>query len=68
LQREIEDQCADLIDINVIAINPHIVEIFGINQPFKMLLRPENYIGLISTDIFLVDLKAYFVQAGTSQV
>ncbi|MBD2774830.1 FAD-dependent monooxygenase [Iningainema tapete] len=60
LQRLIESEYGDLIDFNVIPLYPHVVEIFGTNQPFKVLLRPDNYIGFISTDFSLDDLKAYF--------
>ncbi|NMG09443.1 pentachlorophenol monooxygenase [Brasilonema sp. UFV-L1] len=59
LKSELEKEYGDLIDFQVIALYPRVVEIFGKNQPFKVLLRPDNYIGFISTEVSLEDLKAY---------
>lgn len=59
LQTEIETEYGDLIDFNVIPLNPHIAEIFGANRSFQLLLRPDNYIGFISTEASLVDLQTY---------
>lgn len=60
LELELGKEYNDLIDLNVIPLDPRVVEIFGTNQPFKVLLRPDNYIGLLSIDLFLNDLKSYF--------
>jgi len=48
---ETESTYARLIDRHVIPLYPNIVEIFGIDKPFNVLLRPDNYIGFISSDI-----------------
>ncbi|RUT02828.1 oxygenase [Dulcicalothrix desertica PCC 7102] len=60
LKLELEKEYGDLIDFNVIPLYPRVIEIFGKNQTFKVLLRPDNYIGFISKEISLKDLKAYF--------
>ncbi|WP_310415925.1 FAD-dependent monooxygenase, partial [Chamaesiphon sp. OTE_8_metabat_110] len=60
LQPELEHEYGDLIDFNIMPLDPHVVETFGTNQPFQVLLRPDNYIGCISTEFALTDLKAYF--------
>ncbi|MDF5729731.1 MAG: FAD-dependent monooxygenase [Rhizonema sp. PD38] len=59
LKPELENEYSDLIDFNVIPLYPRVIDIFGTNRPFKVLLRPDNYIGFISTEISLNDLKAY---------
>jgi 2-polyprenyl-6-methoxyphenol hydroxylase-like FAD-dependent oxidoreductase len=59
LQLEIEHEYKNLIDFNVMPLYPRVVEIFGTNRPFQVLLRPDNYIGWISTAVSLTDLKAY---------
>ncbi|MEH2062484.1 MAG: FAD-dependent monooxygenase [Nostoc sp.] len=59
LQAELANKYGDFIDFNVVPLYPRVVEIFGTNQPFKVLLRPDNYIGLISTELSLDDLKVY---------
>ena len=45
---EIGRQHDNLIDHHVIPLYPHVADIFGADQPFQVLLRPDNYIGLIS--------------------
>ncbi len=39
-----------LIDSTVISLYPNIAEIFGTKESFFIILRPDNYIGLISND------------------
>jgi 2-polyprenyl-6-methoxyphenol hydroxylase-like FAD-dependent oxidoreductase len=63
LQRELENEPRDLIDVKVILLNPHVAEIFGTNQSFYLLLRPDNYIGFISAKNSLDDLKTYIYEA-----
>jgi hypothetical protein len=60
LKLQLEAEYGDLIDFNVIPLYPHVAQLFGIEQSFEVLLRPDNYIGLISTDVALTDLKTYF--------
>ena len=37
-----------LIDSNFLSLYPNIAEIFGVKHSFFVILRPDNYIGLIS--------------------
>ena len=50
---------SDLIDRHAIPLDSHIVEIFGTNKPFNVLLRPDNYIGFISSDTSVRPLSNY---------
>jgi 2-polyprenyl-6-methoxyphenol hydroxylase-like FAD-dependent oxidoreductase len=59
LERELENEYTELVDIQVIPLNPHVAEAFGTNEPFSVLLRPDNYIGLISEDTSLKRLRDY---------
>jgi 2-polyprenyl-6-methoxyphenol hydroxylase-like FAD-dependent oxidoreductase len=68
LQLEIEHEYGDLIDFNIMQLDPRVVEIFGTNQPFQVLLRPDNYIGCISIEFALTDLKAYFRQTAINNL
>lgn len=52
-------QYGELVDVNVIPLNPHIREIFGADEPFNVLLRPDNYIGFISSELSLDGPRAY---------
>jgi 2-polyprenyl-6-methoxyphenol hydroxylase-like FAD-dependent oxidoreductase len=63
LKLELE-KFGEWIDFHVIPLYPKVVEIFGSQKPFKVLLRPDNYIALLSPDCSLEDLKAYFCKVG----
>ncbi len=57
---EIESAYAHLIDYHIIPLYPHVAEVFGTKQSFSVLLRPDNYIGFISTQNSPDELRAYF--------
>jgi hypothetical protein len=63
LQPELENEYNHLIAFKHIPLGSHITEIFGTTQSFKLLLRPDNYIGLIATEISSVNLKTYMREA-----
>jgi 2-polyprenyl-6-methoxyphenol hydroxylase-like FAD-dependent oxidoreductase len=63
LQQELEHAFVDSIEFKVIRLNPHIANIFGTNRSFYLLLRPDNYIGFISTKASLADLRTYLHEA-----
>jgi 2-polyprenyl-6-methoxyphenol hydroxylase-like FAD-dependent oxidoreductase len=50
---------AQLIDRHLIPLHPQVAEIFGTHKPFDVLLRPDNYIGFISSDRSLRPLSDY---------
>ena len=60
----LEDEYAELIDLNVIPINPQVIEVFGTDKSFSVMLRPDNYIGFITmgTNTSLAELRAYLDQ------
>ena len=60
---ELETEYGDLIDFKIMPLHPHIAEIFGTNQPFQVLIRPDNYIGSIFNTASLADLKTYMCAA-----
>jgi 2-polyprenyl-6-methoxyphenol hydroxylase-like FAD-dependent oxidoreductase len=62
LELELKNKYGDLINFHVMPLYPHVVEIFGTNRPFQVLLRPDNYIGFISTEVSLADLQTYLQQ------
>lgn len=63
LLTKLETEYGDLIDFNIMPLHPHIAEIFGTNRSFQVLLRPDNYIGSISTTASFADLKTYICEA-----
>jgi hypothetical protein len=68
MRDEIDRDFTGLVDYHVVPLYPPIAEIFGTNRPYNLLLRPDNYIGFISLDDSLQDLKVYFNEfIGNSQ-
>jgi 2-polyprenyl-6-methoxyphenol hydroxylase-like FAD-dependent oxidoreductase len=53
---------AEMVDRQVIALSQNVVEIFGTDKPFDVLLRPDNYIGFISSDTSGSPLSKYFAR------
>lgn len=51
LSKKITENYADSVDFREIPLYPNISEIFGAKESFIVLLRPDNYIGLISSDV-----------------
>jgi len=49
----------DFTDSFEIPLYPHIAELFGAAKTFSILLRPDNYIGLITEDLSGEDVNAY---------
>jgi len=47
------------IDSAVISLYPHIAEIFGTTKSFYVILRPDNYIGMISNDFSPETVRGY---------
>lgn len=65
LKRELEKEYGKFIAFHLIPLYPRVVEIFGWDHLFSVLLRPNNYIALLSPDCSLGSLKTYFNQVLT---
>jgi len=48
-----------MIDSTVISLSPKIREIFGTKKSFYIILRPDNYVGMISDDFDPEQAKTY---------
>ena len=53
---EIESQ---LLDYNSFELTDDVQQIFGTNQPFNILLRPDNYIGFIAAKTSATEVESY---------
>lgn len=51
LPETIIEKYPELIDFQTIPLYPNIAQTFGAKESFIVLLRPDNYIGLISSDV-----------------
>ena len=56
---EIESEFKSLVDYEALPLTPQVSEIFGTEEPFTVLLRPDNYIGFISSGVALNQLRTY---------
>lgn len=59
LKTELENQYAELVDCNAIMLDSQVADIFGTDKSFNVVLRPDNYIGFISTETSLDGLSGY---------
>ncbi len=59
LKTELENDPADRVDVNVIEPQPQVAELFGTDQHFSLLLRPDNYVGFISPKTSSAEVRAY---------
>jgi 2-polyprenyl-6-methoxyphenol hydroxylase-like FAD-dependent oxidoreductase len=51
LPDDVQQKWGGAIDSTVVSLYPHIAEAFGTTESFFVILRPDNYIGLISNDL-----------------
>jgi hypothetical protein len=59
----VESEYAGLVDYHIVPLYKHVMEIFGAEKPFNVLLRPDNYIGFVSQETSLKDLRAYLSES-----
>ena len=48
---KVDDRFKDLVDKHSLPLSEELMEHFGAREPFIVVLRPDNYIGLITTDL-----------------
>ena len=58
-RNEIGSQYSRLIDYHVMPLDPRAAEVFGTSDSFNLLLRPDNYVGLISNDTSVSGVRSY---------
>ncbi len=54
-----ETDLPDFVEMQTLTLYPHIAEIFGMHRTFTALLRPDNYIGFITTENTPEKIKEY---------
>jgi 2-polyprenyl-6-methoxyphenol hydroxylase-like FAD-dependent oxidoreductase len=59
LSAELFEKWNGLVDSITVSLYPQISDVFGSRQSFYVMLRPDNYIGLISSDLTLEALQNY---------
>ena len=59
LKDHLEIRYSELVDFNEFSISPGLQEIFGTDKDFCVLLRPDNHVGFISSDISSGSVQDY---------
>lgn len=59
-RESIEEELPNMVDYHVFRLTEYVDELFGTNKAFTVLLRPDNYIGFLSSKDPLAQLRAYF--------
>src|SRR6266850_2852163 len=54
---DLESQYAELVDFHEIPLHPNAAKAFGTDLSFSVLLRPDNHIGYLSTEVSLNALR-----------
>ena len=62
LKHTLETEYGSLMDVNIIPLYPKITDTFDADEPFMVLLRPDNYIGLLTTTIDPAGIRDYLRQ------
>lgn len=62
IQSEIAENFSGSVDFTAAPLSPQAKEIFGTNESFCLLLRPDNYIAFIDSDISTAKLKTYLAE------
>ena len=57
-----EDECGAVLANQAGNAVQYVTELFGANRPFLALLRPDNYLALLSSDLSLNAVRAYLSQ------
>ena len=55
----LSDEFADRVDRHEIPLYPRVAEIFGTDKSFSVLLRPDNYIATVSSDLTRAPIENY---------
>ena len=59
---KVSEDLEDLLDIRNLALTTEVEDIFGCDKPFILVVRPDNYIGLISQDVSLDAVRKYLFE------
>lgn len=58
----IKTKYAKMVNFQKVPLYENIIEIFGTDKPFSVLIRPDNYIAFISEGHFAEEIEQYFAE------
>ena len=56
------DDLAELVGVHSFPLYPNVVQIFGSSESFTLVLRPDNYVGLIAAGVSPEPVRTYLNQ------
>ena len=56
---KVSEDLEDILDVRNLALTSEVEDIFGTDKPFILVVRPDNYIGLISEKMSLEAVRDY---------
>jgi 2-polyprenyl-6-methoxyphenol hydroxylase-like FAD-dependent oxidoreductase len=63
---KIEEQATrefvDVLDVQLVPLHPNVVDAFGHHSSFSVLVRPDNYVGVIYAGVDLDTVRSYFTE------
>jgi hypothetical protein len=59
MKDELKGRFFEFVDFNAIPLSGEVAEVFGANKDFVVLLRPDNHIAFISSEISSRRLQEY---------
>lgn len=63
LKNEIESRYSESVNFQAFFLSPEVEQAFGTNKDFGLLLRPDNHVGLISSDISSSRVREYLSES-----
>ena len=60
IRKAFENEYQGIADQQFFVLDEPVSEVFGSNEPFLVLLRPDNHIAFLSLDISFKRIEAYF--------
>ena len=60
IRQSFESEYQDIAEQQVFPLDRRVKEVFGCDQPFVLLLRPDNHIAFLSPDISRERIERYF--------
>jgi len=59
---KVATEYSGLLDYHIVPLTPQLIELFGSNESFNVLVRPDNHIAAISRETDLRMVREYFVE------
>ncbi len=59
---DVDREFRDVLDIHVVPLDSELKDVFGHEKSFFTLVRPDNYIGVMSDEVSVKRIRDYFIE------